>query len=296
MSNFNIKRFTRVAQWTWRMNFKGVLSFAAGLSFAYLFPMFGWLYPALKGAKETDAGRLVHTVELCTMVYMIVIIIAGTWIFADMKTKEERIKVKMLPATDLEKYLARWLGVTVGTMFVGILAYCVADMLRMVTCMTLGFDSFGCTITDFLKMFFLNNDGDAILRESSVYAAGTDYVLLYDSDGTGISECPVYAAGTIYALVGWVIWAQSLYVLGGTLLRRYQFVITTLVHILLFLALAAVVAWMTTDADRMFAYTGNDAALYAAGAVFMAIAVLNWWFSYRIFKRMQVINNKWINL
>ena len=41
MSNFDIKRFTRVAQWTWRMNFKGVLSFAAGLSIGYLGPYIG---------------------------------------------------------------------------------------------------------------------------------------------------------------------------------------------------------------------------------------------------------------
>ena len=296
MSNFDIKRFAKVAQWQCRMSLKGVLSFTAGLSFGYLFPMLGWLYPALKGAEEADADRLVHAVELCTMVYMIVLIISGTWIFADMKTKEERIKVKMLPATDLEKFLVRWLGVTVGAMVMGVVAYCVADVLRMVTCMTLGFDSFGCTITDFLRMFFLNDDGGAILRESLDYEVETDYVLLNDGDGTIVSGCPVYAVGTIYALVGWVVWAQSFYVLGGTLLRRYQFVITTLVHILLFIALAAVVALMPVDADRMFADTGNDAALYTAGVVFIVVAVVNWWLSYRIFKRMQVINNKWINL
>ena len=41
---------------------------------------------------------------------------------------------------------------------------------------------------------------------------------------------------------------------------------------------------------------GLAPVFYAIGTVLAAIAVLNWWLSYRIFKRMQVINNKWINL
>lgn len=136
------------------MSLKSVLSFAAGLSFGYLFPMFGWLYPYLKGAEALDESRLMHSVELCTVVYMVVIVIAGTWIFADMGTKAQRIKVKMLPATDLEKYLVRWLGVTLGTMVAGIAAYCVADVLRILTCLVAGVDYIGCTIPDFLRLLF----------------------------------------------------------------------------------------------------------------------------------------------
>lgn len=274
MTNFNIRRFARTARWQCRMSLKSVLSGAAGLSFGYLGIMFGWLYPILKGDKLLGYGDLKHTVEVCSLVYLILIVVSGVWIFADMKTKEQRIKVKMLPATDVEKYLVRWLGVTLGTMVVGIMAYCVADALRMVTCLVTGVDSLGCTITDFLKMFFLNDNGNTIV----------------------ISEHSAYTAGTDYAVVGWVIWAQSFYVLGGTLLRRYQFVITTLVHILLFLGMAAVVAWLPVDVDRAVADSGNDGAFYAAGVALCLVAVVNWWLSYKIFKRMQVINNKWINL
>lgn len=274
MTNFNIKRFARTARWQCRMSLKNALSYAAGQSFGYLAVMFTWFYPVLKGYKQLGYGDLLHSVEMCTLVYLIVVVFNGVWIFADMGTKEQRIKVKMLPATDVEKYLVRWLGVTLGTMVVGIMAYCVADALRMVTCLVTGVDSLGCTITDFLKMFFLNDNGNTIV----------------------ISEHSAYTAGTDYAVVGWVIWAQSFYVLGGTLLRRYQFVITTLVHILLFLAMAAVVAWLPVDVDRAVADSGNDGAFYAAGVALCLVAVVNWWLSYKIFKRMQVINNKWINL
>ena len=274
MSNFDIKRFAKTARWQCGMSMKSVLSFAAGLSFGYLFPMFGWLYPCLKGAETLDEGRLMHSVELCTVVYLVVLIIAGTWIFADMNTKAQRIKVRMLPATDLEKYLVRWLGVTLGTMIVGMVSYCVADTLRILTCLVAGVDYMGCTIPDFLRLLFTDTSTGLMLAGST----------------------PAYTPGVTFTAIGWVIWAQSLYILGGTLLRRYQFVITSAVHIVLFIALAVVVSGARVDVDRAVMDSSNNAAFYAVGTLLMAVAVANWCLSYRVFRRMQVVNNKWINL
>lgn len=35
---------------------------------------------------------------------------------------------------------------------------------------------------------------------------------------------------------------------------------------------------------------------YVYTAVAIMVGLLNWWLTYRLFKRSQVINNKWINL
>ena len=274
MSNFDIRRFAKTARWQCGMSLKSVLSFAAGLSFGYLFPMFVWLYPYLKGAKALDEGRLMHSVELCTVVYMVVIVIAGTWIFADMGTKAQRIKVKMLPATDLEKYLVRWLGVTLGTMVAGIAAYCVADALRMLTCLVAGVDCLQCTIPDFIRLLFTNGDDTPVNQINSA----------------------AFNQGIYFLATGWVMWAQSLYVLGGTLLRRYQFVTTTAVHIVLFLIMSIFISSSPVDVELTVRSSDNSTTFYAVGALLMAVAVANWWLSYRVFRRMQVVNNKWINL
>ena len=193
MSNFDIRRFAKTARWQCGMSLKSVLSFAAGLSFGYLFPMFGWLYPYLKGEKMIDEGRLLHTVELCTLVYLVVIIIAGTWIFADMGTKAQRIKVKMLPATDLEKYLVRWLGVTLGTMVAGIAAYCVADVLRILTCLVAGVDYIGCTIPDFLRLLFTDTE-IGFTTASTVPAKPKECTSLQQDGSFGRSLCTYSAA------------------------------------------------------------------------------------------------------
>lgn len=274
MSNFDIKRFVKVAQWTLKMNFKGVLSYAAGLSFAYLFILFTWLFPILKGSKDVSAELLIHTVSICSITYLFIVIASGTWIFANMQTKAQRTTMKLLPATDLEKFLVNFLAVTLGAAVMAIVAFFVADILRILTCLVVGVDYVTFSLPYFLQMVFTNAD-----ITGNLTSAGS-----------------TYPTAVNFVAAGWCFWAQSLYILGGTVLRRYQFVITTTVHVLLFIALAVVVAYGAGDIEAAVMDKDLTPMFYTIGAVLFGIAVLNWWFSYRIFKRMQVINNKWINL
>lgn len=274
MSNFDIKRFARVAQWQGRMSLKNALSYAAGMSFGFLCPFIGWIYPYQKGAEQGDMGRFVQTVSMCSLVYLIIFIISGTWIFADMKTKAARTTIKLLPATDLEKYIVRLLGVTIGPLVLGIVAFCMADIVRIVVCLITGVDYVAFGLPYFLQTTFTDTEiAGAIEFSSSGNPPAVNFTAL-----------------------GWCVWAQSLYVLGGTLLRRYQPVITSAVHVLLFIALSAIVAYCNGNVEAAVMDNGLAPAFYAAGAVLLGIAALNWWLSYRTFSRMQVINNKWINL
>lgn len=274
MSNFDIKRFAKVAQWTWRMNFKGVLSYAAGLSFAYLFILFTWLFPILKGSKDVSAELLIHTVSICSITYLFIVIASGTWIFANMQTKAQRTTMKLLPATDLEKFLVNFLAVTLGAAVMAIVAFFVADILRILTCLVVGVDYVTFSLPYFLQMVFTNAD-----ITGNLTSAGS-----------------TYPTAVNFVAAGWCFWAQSLYILGGTALRHYQFAITSTVHAALFIALAVVVAYGAGDIEAAVMDKDLTPMFYTIGAVLFGIAVLNWWFSYRIFKRMQVINNKWINL
>lgn len=274
MSYFDIKRFARVAQWTWRMNFKGVLSFAAGLSIGYLGPYIGWIYPYLKGMPADGEGRLVNSISMCTVIYLLVVIISGTWIFANMQTKAQRTTVKLLPATDLEKFLVNFLAVTLGAAVMAIVAFCIADIVRIVVCLIFGIDHVAIGLPYFLQMLFTD----------------TDFA------GSSVNAGRIFPTAVNFTALGWCLWAQSLYVFGGTVLRRYQFVITSAVHVLLFIAFAIVVSYGGGNVETTVMDEGLAPVFYAIGTVLAAIAVLNWWLSYRIFKRMQVINNKWINL
>ena len=274
MGNFNIKRFGRTARWQLGMSYKSVLSFASGASFAYIVPYIGWTYPYLKGAEEVDPARLTHSVEMCTVIFMIIAVICGSFIFADMGTKKGRIAVKMLPATDLEKFLVRFLAVTLGVAVVGIAAFCVADVVRILVCLLAGIDYVKFCLPDFLLLLFTSAD----------------------QPGTSMSSGSEFPWGVNFVAVCWCVWAHSLYVLGGTLLRRYQLVAVSVVHLVLFLAFAMLLSFVSANVDAAVNDAGNNASFAAAGVVLLAVAVANWMLSYRIFRRMQVADNKWINL
>lgn len=274
MSNFDIKRFVSVALWQYRMSMKNVLSFTVGLSFAYLGLLFTWLYPALKGGVGEGYASLMHTVEMCTLVYLITIVISGAWIFADMNGKGKLITLKMLPATDLEKYLVRLLSITLGALAAGVVAFLLADAMRIVVCLIVGVDYVAFCLPDFLAMFFTNAD------VPDTVAGGAGH----------------YPAATNFLGWAWCFWAQSLYVLGGTLLRRYQFAVTSAVHAVLFVVMSVAVVFTVDDLGLFVTDERNGGLFCSVGTVFAVIALLNWWLGYKVFSRMQVINNKWINL
>ena len=90
------------------------------------------------------------------------------------------------------------------------------------------------------------------------------------------------------------VWAHSFYILGGTLLRKQQFVITTLTLIALGLAfvyLMGVLAGMFGE-DMFMTLT----FVYILDAVFVALTLIDYWISYKLYANMQVINNKWFNI
>lgn len=273
MDNFDIKRFARTVRWMYRINVKNVLSFAAGLSFGYLFTFIGWLWPLLKSgnAAQEAAVRYTSSLGTCSFIYVLVIVFSGIWIFSDMNIKGKCITLKMLPATDFEKFLARFFAMTFGTAVAGFVAFCIADVLRIAFCLAVGIDYVGFGLAEFITN--IANAGNLVTWESGNSSFLTTFV--------GVQLC---------------VWAHSLYMLGSVLLRRYQYVIVT---ILLFLVVIGL-SWMSSlfPAGGLTPYADGQHAMltYTLAAVLAVATVADWWLSYKVFSRMQVINNKWINL
>lgn len=177
----------------------------------------------------------------------------------------------MLPATDLEKFLVRFIAITLGTSVAGIVAFCIADVLRVAVCLAVGIDYVGFGLAEFITN--IANASNLVTWESGNTSFLTTFV--------GVQLC---------------VWAHSLYMLGSVLLRRYQYVIVTILLFLVVIGLSGMsslypAGGLTPCAD------GQHAMLtYTLSAVLAVATVADWWLSYKVFSRMQVINNKWINL
>ena len=257
------------------MTKKEILTNAAAMFFAMCIPFVVAVLGCRGEAWHVVAENLNFAVATDLGIYIIVSMIGGCWIFNNMKTKEQRITFKMLPATDLEKFAARALYVTLVWWLMGLVAYCAADVFRMLLCLIIGTDPVKCFIPDFFT-----------------YVFGVDnHTVHLNSDDEPAALFALYALACT-----WSFWVHSLYILGGALFRRRQFVLTTLAHFILMLVFTPVIINFIDTVDTALARQWVDTWAWSLAAVFAAAGVLDWWLSYKIFRRMQVINNKWVNL
>lgn len=257
------------------MTKKEILTNAAAMFFAMCIPFVVPVLGCRGEAWHVVAENLNAAMETDIVIYIIVSMIGGCWIFNNMKTKEQRITFKMLPATDAEKFAVRVLYVTLVWWLMGIVAFCAADVFRMLVSLIVGTDVVRSTIPDFLSMLF--------------GIGGNDHVVV---NYRGIVE----ALPFIVMLYAWVFWVHSLYILGGAFFRRRQFVLTTVVHFVLMLVFTPLIIDIVDGFDRDTVEFWATTWAWTVAAVLFALGVLDWWLSYKIFRRMQVVNNKWVNL
>ena len=101
--------------------------------------------------------------------------------------------------------------------------------------------------------------------------------------------------------LGFLFWIHSLYTIGGTLLRKYSFVATSVFFILCIVLFSSFMKHYDImmfrsewDGDKYIAQEVG-ALGYVMAVALPLFSVFNYWASYRIFKGFQLITNKWIN-
>lgn len=277
MSNFNTKRFIQTLKWSAMATKKEIATIAGCMFFLYMVP-FIMSVISTQGEPDIVADASIENATLvCTFFFGVYTMISGCWIMNNMKTKEQRITFKMLPASDLEKFIVRALYITVVWMLIGVVAFCLADFCRMLICFISGSHGTYSTIPDVLNMWF----GPADTHSMRMTAWRLDFI-----------------AGVL-AVNAWVFWAHSFYVLGGAFFRRRQFILTSCAHFALGILSLIIISYIPKESIFLSIEKSQNLVntiAYVYTAVAIMVGLLNWWLTYRLFKHSQVINNKWINL
>ena len=103
----------------------------------------------------------------------------------------------------------------------------------------------------------------------------------------------------------WVFYIHSLYIVGGTLFRRQQFLLTSMSIIIAVFLLVSFFSHLDFQIDfirgnwdeKTHTYTQTYYPFfYILHTTLCALIVFHYWASYKLFTRMQVINNKWLNV
>ena len=222
--------------------------------------------------------------------FTLVLVFGGIYnashILENMNTQQKRISYLMLPATSLEKFLARAFYVTLGFFLTMVIALLLAEGTHFMLLPLFGLsDDFHQSIIPFV--------GEKLTTVELIKFTGPgaeeSYRLLYFREAIGL------------LLIGW---AHSLFILGGCYWQKHPFLKTLGIIILvnhLIGLLVIILIQSLGDVDWGIVEAWLDANLkwiHVEGImtfviVWMALhLVFNWWLSYRFFTRSQVIKPK----
>ena len=284
---FDLHRFGMVLRWDLLTNWKSYFYSNAGLAIGIIMLSISMLYsfPHSYFIVERDLNYYYECrmTGFLAAIFILFIFISACNIFSNMKTKLQRESFMMLPANNLEKYAARFLMMSIGSIIMMLIATLIADFVQ------------------FVLSFFMTPGYHASIIGSSlsqIYEAATN---------TGdnpicilAGQCEIDAA-----LVGWsfLIMIYSFTLLGGTFFRKQPIILTAVSGIIIFMIIgycgSKLEEWGAFDFFKHLNYDNPGTSLCMAifwSVIFLALAASSLWASYKIFTRMQVICNKWINM
>ena len=284
MNSFSLNRFWNTFRWVVATNFRNFIAWTLGAAVgAFLMEM---ILVAIN--VHSDGGNYVSVLyssisQICQIAVIIFVLVAFSTGFADYQKKPRREAFLMLPSSNLEKFLAVVIYVTVVWSLAGFLAFAIGDTLRMAV-RALAYGNEWCSLVPRVLYMF------------------SEIMPTFD-EGTVIATIPYKVCAPIF-VVGLLIWIHSTYILGGTLLRKYAFVMSSLVIISVFLLLAWLAYKLNFNAfyvdtltvgqsTQMFHKVG--ALGYFTTVALPILSLFNYWASFHIFKGFQLITNKWTN-
>lgn len=271
MKNFSFNRFLRIARWTEQSSRREYLTVLVIMTAAFLVVFIASLSFAESLTVEQSVRQLKYAAHSCTLAFFIYYCISGSWIFSNMATRQQSITFKMLPGSDLEKFLVRMVYTVVVWMFIGLLAFTLADILRIIISLLAG----ATWVQSSWPLF--------------PQAPETRWRLF-------VNDCSLTFCGPHPLLVMGMMFIQSVYILGGTLFNRHKQLFTTIL-VFVIVTVLIVVAYNNEDmlSNIRAMFTHKTRLLAALGAL-MLMTITNYILSYALFVRKQVVNNKLLSL
>ena len=286
---FDLHRFGMVLRWDLLTNWKSYFYSIAGLAIGIIMLSISMLYSFPHSHYIVEGGDLSNYYEVrmtgfLAAIFILFIFISACNIFSNMKTKLQRESFMMLPANNLEKYAARFLMMSVGSILIMVIATLIGDFVQ------------------FILSFFMTPGYHASIIGSSLRQI---YEAAIDTTCNNPISILAWQCKADAALVGWsfLIMIYSFTLLGGTFFRKQPIILTAVSGIIIFMIIgycgSKLEEWGAFDFYTHLNYDNPGTSLCIAifwSVVFLALAAFSLWASYKLFTRMQVICNKWINI
>ena len=276
-TTFDTNRFMNLMKYEIGAESRGYLRGLLGLTVAMAFYFMANLYSHKEFLMSNiDYFDVMYESFSDAAVFMgfALMMVAGCSIFKNMITKQQRITFLSLPASNLEKYLARFIWVNIGYLVMFIISLCLSDILLAFFSAVLGLGVHGSVAAVFFEHLF---DSAPRWINGSMLNPNYFYVMLF----------------TVF------LFMQSSWTLCGTLFRKNAWLWTLCLQVLLGTTNAMVVSGNSCIAaawHEFYMTVGKELFFWIHILFAIAASVLMYWGSYKLFCRMQVVNNKWINI
>ena len=275
MNSFDINRFGRALRWMISVNFRSLLMWALGFTLGVFLGEL-MLLPVIRTGGSRD-GREFAALAGFFVVYLIIgVMVSICNLFVELDKKPRRHAFLMLPATNMEKFLSATIYATVSGILMMVLSFGVGDTLRVVF--------------------------RALVYGDSWHAFTYPYLIDMISSGGMVAPHSLgYRLAGLAFLVSGLAWLHSFFTLGGTILRKNAFVITSIVMVIGLTMLAwfsknhEISMFCTYYVEGVGKVENVGTMAYVLTTFFAVFSVVNYWASFHIFKAFELITKKWIN-
>lgn len=292
-TTFDKTRFVKLLKWEMMTERKDYMRFAIGialtLTFLFCATIISRYFDDVNGYTEDliimfKKSTVMILSNFAWAVYLFVIFLGASFVFKNVATKQQRIAFFSLPASNLEKFLVRLFHVMIGYPLCFLVALAFADIMQL-----------------FLSFILLKGPDYSVVVKMITML----YSPIYNEiSGEVIKGCLLFPHG--FTLVGvmeslsyltFFAFNYAFWIFCGTLFRRNAWLLT--------LASQVVIGFVVIMIFRVLSFPSignllNESSALALAYLCIAIAwvviALMYWGSYRLFSRMQVINNKWLNV
>ena len=262
MIQFNINRFGKLARWSLTNDRKyHVKTFFQTLVIMTLVYVF-FTSITITFGKENANYR---ACALATIILFVSTFVVGSsFMFYSMDRKHDMQALLMLPASNFEKYLMRYMS-WILLLPLYLVATVAADLVQYV---------FGLLVGHEEVRFVASATMEMLGKVWSQVPAEKHHIV-------------------VVGLLLLFLWFQSVYALGATFFRtkKYNWIPTTAIIIVLVLLMV----WLSPDKGKIELVKDDTASDIVMNVVYVVWVVLNFWLSYRLFCRQQVIG-KYVNV
>ena len=299
---FSFSRLTLVMKRDLMENWKTNLYTFLGLFLAflgvYLFQMYDYIdYDGVPNAFQTVERYISHHTGAFSVITSCLLFYFASDSMRNMRNREQRLAYLMLPATKLEKFISRGLYVTLGMFVMILLASLLAEAVHW------AFMPFFDNLPDKFKICVWPEVLEEIWETITPFQ--TKKVILGPLDYNNLPETLPWVEKSMFIeiMLAYLValWFHSLYILGGSYFGKYAFFKTTGTLILIGAIVGYILSninpkecfgWFEEFARMNEHWLTEDVAVGVTGFIVFCFIVLNWWLSYKLFTRQQVIKPK----